>query len=66
MNITTKIRKTYRIEMTETQANDLLTLLLTNNGGHINELSVQADHGKECADSVHETLKHLRLVLENR
>ncbi len=66
MKITTKIRKTYRIEMSESQAHDLLVFLLTNNDGHINELSVQANHGKERADSVHETLGDLRRVLENK
>ena len=66
MKITTKVRKTYRIEMTETQANDLLTLVLTNADGHITELAVQANHGKERADSVHETINDLRIALQNR
>ena len=56
----------YKIEMTEHQAHDLLTFLLCNNDGHVNELAVQANHGAKIADSVHETLGDLRRVLENK
>lgn len=64
MIITTKIRKSYTIEMTETQARNLFVLLTTTNDGHVNELTVQAELGSKVADEVHETLDDLRQVLE--
>lgn len=57
----------YCVEMTEMQAVDLYVFLgATTNNGHVNELAVQAKHGKERADSVHETLDALREVLKNK
>ena len=66
MFITSREEKFYKIEMTAQQAHDLLTFLLCNNDGHVNELAVQAQHGTKIADAVHETLKDLRTALENR
>jgi len=66
MIITSKIEKHYKIEMTDSQANDLQIFLSVNADGHVNELSVQAEHGAEVADSVHETLNALREALAER
>ena len=64
------IRKTtkviYNLELTEQQAKDLIKLLETGDGGHVNELSVQASHGTEVANSVRETCNNLLETLENR
>ena len=66
MFITSREEKFYKIEMTQEQAHNLLTFLLCNADGHVNELAVQAEWGAKMADSVHETLKDLRTALENR
>lgn len=66
MIMTKRTETIYRIEMTETQACNLLVFLTTTNDGHINELTVQSEHGTKVADEVHETLSDLRRVLENK
>ena len=56
----------YSIEMTSKQAHDLHLFLETGRGSHCNELTVSELHGKETADSVHETIVNLLATLENR
>ena len=64
MIITSRKEVFYRIEMTAMQAIDLQIFLKAMNDGHVNELTVQATHGAEIADAVHETLNALRDALE--
>lgn len=57
---------TYKVAMTEQQAKNLCLLLETGVGGHINELTIEANYGQEVADDVRETCGDLLHALENR
>jgi len=66
MILTKRTEVFVKIEMTEAQAKNLLILLSTKKGGHVNELSIQAEHGTEIADDVRETIDDLIHSLENQ
>ncbi len=64
--IVTKTTKTiYKVEMTEAQRRNLMLLLETGVGGHVNELNIQQTYGTEVADDVRETCNCLLESLES-
>jgi len=53
-------RVIYCVEFTSQQFEHLQLLMETGKGSHINELTLQADHGSALAEDAHETFKDLR------